>query len=235
MLTSLLRTLILYIFIILALRIMGKRQVGELEPGELVSAILISNLSAVPMQDMGIPLLHGVIPIVAIFSVEMMISAITAASPRAKSIITGKVSVVVKNGQINQTELAKLRINVMELMEELRQKDIFDPSTVGCAYLEPNGELSVQLIPGERLVTASQLSIDTSSDPELYTTIIAHGRVMSKNLQLCGRDENWLTKTLSEQKISTPADVYLMILDNKGGVILLPREDFSKDKGNQNA
>ena len=84
MLTAFFRTLVLYLFIILALRVMGKRQVGELEPSELVSAILISNLSAVPMQDMGIPLLHGVVPIIVIFSLEMMFSAITAASPRAE-------------------------------------------------------------------------------------------------------------------------------------------------------
>lgn len=228
MLTSLLRTLILYLFIILALRIMGKRQVGELEPGELVSAILISNLSAVPMQDMGIPLLQGVIPIIVIFCVEMMLSAVTAVSPRAKSIISGRVSVVIKNGQINQSELRRLRINAMELMEELRQKDIFDPSTVGCAYLEPNGELSVQLVAGERPVTASQMAIDTSSDAELYTTIVAHGRVMSKNLNTCGHDMNWLNEKLKENKISSPSDVYLMILDNKEGIILLPRESSSE-------
>jgi len=227
MLTSFIRTLILYLFIVLALRIMGKRQVGELEPGELVSAILISNLSAVPMQDMGIPLLQGIIPIIVIFSLEMMLSAITAASPRAKSILTGRVSVVIKNGQINQTELARLRINVMELMEELRQKDIFDPTEVGCAYLEPNGKLSVQLLSSHRPVTAGQMNIQTDEEAELYTTIIAHGRVMRKSLFSCGKTEKWLENTLRNRNISTPADVYLMILDEKGGIILLPREDFS--------
>lgn len=231
MLTAFFRTLVLYLFIILALRVMGKRQVGELEPSELVSAILISNLSAVPMQDMGIPLLHGVVPIIVIFSLEMMLSAITAASPRAKSILSGKVSAVIKNGQIDQTELARLRINVMELMEALRQKDVFDPTTVGCAYLEPNGELSVQMLAPQRPVTAAQMNVDTAQEPELYTTVVAHGRVMSANLSSCGRDEKWLKKTLESRGIATPADVYLMVLDNKGGIILLPREDFSGKQG----
>ena len=228
MLTAFSRTLILYIFMMVALRVMGKRQVGELEPGELVSAILISNLSAVPMQDMGIPLLHGVIPIIVIFSLEMMLSAVTAASPRAKAIVSGKVSVVVKNGKIDQTELARLRINAMELMETLRQKDVFDLREVGCAYLEPNGELSVELLPAKRPATAEQMGFDTSQEPDIYTTLIAHGRVLGKNLRASGRDRAWLEGEIGRRGISSPADVYLMVLDNRGGVILLPREKFRK-------
>ena len=224
MLTSFVRTLILYLFIIIALRLMGKRQVGELEPSELVSAILISNLSAVPMQDMGIPLLQGIVPILVIFSLEMLISAFTAASPRAKAIISGRVSVVIKNGKIDQSELARLRINVLELMEALRQKDVFDPSAVSCAYLEPNGKLSVQLMPSERQPTVRQLGLDVSDEAGLYLTLIAHGRILRGNVKACGKDEAWLFGTLHEHGINSPEKVFLMILDNTGGVILLPKE-----------
>lgn len=223
MLTSFVRTLILYLFIILALRILGKRQIGELEPAELVSAILISNLSAVPMQDMGIPLLQGVVPILVIFSLEMLISSLTAASPRAKAIVSGRVSVIVKDGKIDQSELARLRINVLELMEALRQKDVYDPTAVSSAYLEPNGKLSVQLYPSERQPTARQLGIVTEREAELYLTLIAHGRVLRGNLYASGKDEAWLYSLLQTRGFEKPGDVYLLIVDNKGGVILLPK------------
>ena len=224
MLTSFVRTLILYLFIIVALRLMGKRQVGELEPSELVSAILISNLSAVPMQDMGIPLVQGVVPILVIFLLERMISALTAASPRAKAILSGRVSVIIKNGEIDQSELARLRINVLELMEALRQKDVFDPTSVSCAYLEPNGKLSVLLAPRERQATAKQLGIETKEEAELYMTLIAHGRILRGNLLACGHDEAWLFSLLQAHGLEKPEQVFLLIADNKGGVILLPKQ-----------
>ena len=165
----------------------------------------------------------------------MIFSTLTAASPRAKSILSGRVSVVIKNGKIDQTELTRLRINAMELMEELRQKDVFDPTTVGCAYLEPNGELSVQLVPGERPVTASQLSIDTSGEAVLYTTVIAHGRVMSSNLCSCGKNDKWLAGELKKHGYSSASDIYLMITDNNGGSIIIPREEFRRSRGKENA
>ena len=230
MLTSFVRTLILYLFIILALRILGKRQIGELEPAELVSAILISNLSAVPMQDMGIPLLQGVVPILVIFSLEMLISSLTAASPRAKAILSGRVSVIIKDGQIDQSELARLRINVLELMEALRQKDVYDPTKVSSAYLEPNGKLSVQLCPSERQPTAGQLGLVSSDEAELYMTLIAHGRVLRGNLIACGKDEAWLSNVIKAHGLRGPAQVFLMILDNKGGIILLPMTAYRRRK-----
>lgn len=231
MVTSFVRTLILYFLIIFSLRIMGKRQLGELQPSELVTSILISDLAAVPMQDLGIPLVQGVIPILTLFSVELLISAFSARSVRVRTFFCGRTSVLIKNGIINQRELKKQRINVTELLEELRLKDVFDPREVGCAYLETNGTLSVQLMAQERPVTASQIGIDTSSSPELYTTLIAQGRLLSVNLKSCGRDENWLRSQLLENHLHGPEDVYLMVIDNLGGTMIVPREHFDKRSG----
>lgn len=231
MLTSFIRTLILYFFIIFSLRIMGKRQLGELQPSELVTSILISDLAAVPMQDLGIPLLQGIIPILTLFSTELLISVFSARSVRVRTFFCGHTSVLIKNGVINQRELKNQRINVTELLEELRLKDVFDPRQVGCAYMETNGELSVQLMAGERPVTASQMELDSSQEPELYTTLIAQGRVLTANLKSSGLDDTWLEKELRKNGLHTPKEVYLMVVDNCGGVMLIPREKFSKESG----
>ncbi len=111
-------------------------------------------------------------------------------------------------------------------MEELRLKDVFDPRQVGCAYLETNGTLSVQLMAGERPVSASQMNVDTSTEPELYTTLIAQGRLLSINLKNCGRDRHWLDAQLQKSKLRGPEDVYLMVIDNLGETMIVPRGAF---------
>ncbi len=230
MITSFTRTLILYFLIIFCLRIMGKRQLGELQPSELVTSIMISDLAAVPMQDLGIPLVQGIIPILTLFSMEMLISSLSARSVRARDFFSGRTSVLIKDGRINQRELERQRINVTELLEELRLKDVFDPRQVSCAYMETNGTLSVQLKAENRTVTAAQLHIDTETTPEFYTTLIAQGRVLSVNLPVCGRDEAWLSEQLAARDLR-PADVYLMVADNLGGLMIVPREHFEKSAG----
>ena len=226
MITSFARTLILYFCIIFCLRIMGKRQLGELQPSELVTSILISDLAAVPMQDLGIPLLQGVVPILTLFSVEMLISAVSARSIRFRSFFCGRTSVLIRNGQIDQQELARQRINVTELLEELRLKDVFDLREVKYACLETNGVLSIQLDPAERAATARQLRVDTSAEPVLYTVLIAQGRVLTANLRGCGRDEVWLQKQLRARGLERAGQVYLMLTDDRGGVMLVPRSDL---------
>lgn len=231
MITSFIRTLILYFLIIFSLRIMGKRQLGELQPSELVTSILISDLAAVPMQDLGIPLVQGVVPILTLFGLEMLISALTAGSVRLRDFFSGRTSVLVKDGRINQRALAEQRISVTELLEELRLKDVFDPREISCAYLETNGMLSVQLKSGKRSVTAEQMGADTEGTPELYTTLIAQGHLLSVNLPVCGRDEAWLRQELAANGYKSPKEIYLMVVDNLGSAMIVPKERFDRRSG----
>ena len=133
------RTVILYALIIVGIRLMGKKQVGELEPTELVFAMLISDLAAVPMQDFGIPLLFGVIPIVILLAITMALSVLSLKSIRFRNLICGRPSVIMEHGSILQAALAKNRFTVDELLEELRLQGITDLSTVKYAILENSG------------------------------------------------------------------------------------------------
>ena len=116
------RTVILYLLIIAGIRLMGKRQVGELEPSELVLDLIIADLAAVPMQDFGIPLLSGIVPILTLLCITMVLSVLTMKSVRFRAVICGRPSIIVENGKIRQSEMRRNRFTVDELMEELREQ-----------------------------------------------------------------------------------------------------------------
>lgn len=141
MIIAFLRTIILYLLIIAGIRLMGKRQVGELEPSELVLDLIIADLAAVPMQDFGIPLLSGIIPILTLLSVTMVLSVLTMKSVKFRAIVCGRPSIIVENGRLNQQEMRRNRFTVDELNEELRVQGITDLSTVKYAILETNGRV----------------------------------------------------------------------------------------------
>ena len=122
MVIALIRTVILYLLIIGGVRLLGKRQVGELEPSELVVALVIADLAAVPMQDFGIPLLFGVLPIAVLLCLTLLLSLLSMHSVRFRALVCGRPSVIVENGVLHQKEMIRNRLTIDELTEELRLK-----------------------------------------------------------------------------------------------------------------
>ena len=224
MVIAFLRTIILYAFIIIGIRLMGKRQVGELEPSELVLALLIADLAAVPMQDFGIPLLTGLIPIFTLLCLTMALSVLTMKSIKFRALLCGRPSIIVENGKLRQGEMKRNRFTLDELMEELRMKGVTDLSTVKYAILETNGQLSVLPFAAQQPPTAQQLGLDLKDDVTLPTVLINDGRLLRQNLAACGRDEQWLKKQLSREKAASPREVFLMTLDEDGTVFCVKKE-----------
>ena len=224
MLTCFLRTVILYLVIVCAMRVMGKRQIGQLQPAELVVAILISEVAAVPMQDLGLPLLYGVIPLVTLLALELLWIALCARSVRMRNLLCGRPSVLIRDGVPDQRQLYELRINAAELMEELRLKDVFDIGSVTCAVLETNGRLSVLVKPGERPVTTAKAGLSTADDPSRTTLLIVQGRLIEQNLAAEGKDRRWLDAVLRENGLRSPAEVFLLTLDDLGRTVLFPAD-----------
>ena len=142
MLNTFFRALILYIVVVVGMRIMGKRQVGELQPFELVITLMIAEVASVPMQAAGIPLINGLVPAFTLLLAQVLLSYITLKSGRARAIICGTPSIVIRNGKIVQKELARLRFNVNDLLEQLRTNNIVNVSDVEFAILETNGQLT---------------------------------------------------------------------------------------------
>ena len=223
MVIAFLRTIILYLFIIVGIRLMGKRQVGELEPSELVLALIIADLAAVPMQDFGIPLLSGIIPILTLLCITMILSVLTMRSVKFRAIICGRPSIIVENGKLHQREMKKNRFTVDELMEELRMKGVSDISTVKYAILETNGQISVLPYANQLPVTAEQMNV-APDDVGLPIVIINDGRVLDHNLKTRGLNHEWLEKRLSEHKVNSSKDVFLLTVDEQNRVYFVAKD-----------
>ena len=220
---SIIRTLILYIAIVVSMRIMGKRQLGELEPVEFVVAVLISELAAQPLQDIGTPLLYGLVPVIILVCSEVLMSGAMLKSIRFRSLICGRPSLIIENGIIIQKEMKKNRFSTDELTEQLRKKNILDIGTVKFAILETDGTLSVILFSGETPVTPKNMNIATE-DSEYPVIIINDGRIMSQNLKVLGFDERWLKAQLDTNKIKSCRDVFIMSADKTGKVYFARKE-----------
>lgn len=218
------RTLILYLLIIIGIRLMGKRQVGELEPSELVLALIIADLAAVPMQDFGIPLLAGVIPIFTLLCVTMILSVLTMKSIRFRALICGRPSVIVADGKLRQREMNRNRFTLDELMEELRMQGVADLTTVKYAILETNGRVSVLLKAEEMPVTAGQMELHPQ-EPGLPVILINDGRLITHNLKGRGLDDVWLKKQLEAHHVRRPDQVFLLTVDENGTVYFVPKEE----------
>lgn len=219
------RTIILYLLLIAGLRLSGKRQIGELEPIELVLTLLISDLASVPMQDFGLPLLNGVVPILALIALSTLFSCASLRNVRFRSLVCGEPALVIRDGRIRQEVMHHNRLTLDELMEELRGQGVLDINTVKYAVLETSGHLSVLLRADRQPLTAQQMAAAVEDDVLLPTVVINDGRVMAENLRQAGRDENWLRQQLQKRKIKHPRDVFLLSVDEGGNVVCQLKED----------
>lgn len=224
MITAFARTVILYFLIMTGLRLMGKRQIGELEPSELVLTMMISDLATVPMQDFGIPLLAGVIPILTLLALSMLMSHLSLRSLRFRALVCGTPAVLIRHGVVQQQTMRENRYTLDELLEELRGQGISCVEDVKYAILENSGQLSVLPWTRQQPPTAAQLHLEVEDGVTLPTVLINDGRLLSRNLAACGRDRVWLEAQLRERQLSSHREVFLLTLDEQGRVFCVKKE-----------
>lgn len=225
MTTLLFRTFIIYILLVIAMRLMGKRQIGELEISDLVTTFLISELASLPITDNNVPLSHAVIPIFTLVTFEVLSSALLAAFPRLKNILSARPSTLIRDGKFCAGAMKQARLSADELISELRQKDITDLSEVRYAILEQNGKISV--IPKARFrpPTAEQLKIEVS-DEGLFHIIIDKGIFNAHNIRELNMSKQQVMDILSKKHLS-PKDVYLMMIGDAGDVQILRKDEVT--------
>ncbi len=222
MIISVIRTILLYIVIILAIRIMGKRQIGELQTSELVVTLLISDIAAIPMQNTEQSLLSGIAPILILIVCEIIISFLMLKRAGFRRIICGKPIVIISDGKINQSEMHRLRMSTEDLSEELRQQGIFNIEDVGFAIVETNGKLSVLKKPEKDIPTAEELGIKTN-DKGLEVVVISDGEISKYSLKICGLNRDWLFDILKKENTELN-DVFLMIANGQGEYKIIEKE-----------
>ena len=219
---SFFRTVLLLFFVIVSLRVMGKRQIGELQPGELVVTILLSQIAAAPMQDNDIPLLHTLVCILTLAGVEVLLSALAMKSVKMRSLIDGNSVTLVSDGVIDQQQLRRLRFTLDDLMEGLRQKDVFDLSQVHSVIAETNGTLSVLLKAGSQAATAAQMGRDVA-EPGVPQVLVADGRINQPGLSAAKLTEQQLYLLLKKQNAAL-SDVFLLTMDETGSTFFVRKE-----------
>lgn len=223
------RTLILYGVVIVTMRLMGKRQIGQIQPYELAVAIMISELAAVPMQNTGIPLVNGIIPILTLLIAQVTLSYMSLKSIRARAIICGRPSIIIQNGRINESVLRKEMYTLNDLLEHLRIKNIPSISDVEFAILETNGELSVIPKSQKRPITPEDMNLPTGYEG-LPLDLIIDGNINQDNLSKTGRDKKWLEQELKKSGINNANDVLFASMDTSGNLFVQEKKR-SKEKG----
>ena len=219
---SVLRTVILYFLLMLAMRIMGKRQIGELQPSEFIVALLLSDLAAVPMQENDLPLLNGILPILTLITLELIISGVLLKLPAVSKIISGSPIPIITNGKIDVKAMKKLRITVDDLAESLREKDIFEIESVQYAIAETNGSISAYCFAPYQAVTKSDMQICKQDAMPLL--VISDGAILEWAVKLTGHDAQWIDDHLSKRGLAV-SDVFLMTVNRFDNTYILTYEE----------
>ena len=220
MLTTIIRVVILYLFVSASIRIMGKRNIGELQPTELVITLLLSEFASIPIEDNSVPLINSLIPVMVLISLEIINSVISMKSTKFRSISDGNALLIIKDGKLDQKQLKKLRFTVDDVLSALRQKDVFDINEVAYAIIETNGTLSVLLKPQFQNATKQDVKVKTKNDG--YTCpVIIDGVVLKKNLDVLEINKEDLERILEKKKVHKK-QIFLMNIDkNKNAEIIL--------------
>ncbi len=222
MILSYVRTVILYLVLIAVIRLMGKRQIGQMEPAEFVVTMLVANLAAIPMQDGGIPIFSGMVPILTVLGVELVLSALSLRSIRFRKILCGKPVILIENGNILQQNLRKTRVTLDELTGHLREKDVLDLRSVQYAILETNGNLSVFPYPKEKPASARDAGVQARKQ-YLPITVISDGKLLHENLVKAKKDTRWVQQVLKEQRAELQ-DTWLLTVDGGDQIYFCRKE-----------
>ena len=216
------RTVLIYLCVLFAMRLMGKRQLGELQPEELVSTILISNLASISIESEEVPVTASLIPLLLIAALELLGSILSFQSQKFFNLMSGRPKTVILDGQIDQNALRTLRLTTADLMEALRGKDVFDPRDVSYAVVETNGSLSVALRPEKEPATLSDLALKVQHS-QATIPFVLDGQVLDDNLHWCGKDHAWLERTAQANTLLVE-EILLLIGNDTEDYFLLKKE-----------
>ncbi len=222
MAVPLLRTLLLYIAVIAAIRLMGKRQIGDLDPSELVVTILVSDLAAVPMQDLGIPMVSGLVPIATLIVLEILLSFLALKSRPFRRLLNGQPAIIIRGGKLDIQKLRQMRLTTDEVIETLRKQNVASVADVKYGVIEPDGTLTVIPRQAKQPVTADMLGL-SPRDAGLPLVVVSDGKLVNRSLQLLHLDPRDIENRLNNQSIAL-SDVFLMTLDDCGNTFLQRKE-----------
>ena len=222
MLITFFRSILIYIFVLIVMRLMGKREIGQLQPFELAIAIMIADLASIPMTDPGIPISNGIISILGLLVMHLIISIINMKSIKARGVICGKPTILVYRGKIDEKALKKERFTINELEERLRGNNVINLGDVEYAILETSGQVTVIQKPEKRNTIPEDFNIVPEYEGIPYDLVV-DGKIMDDNLKALGKNREWLKKQVEKFKIK-PEDALVVTYDGKGQIFCQKKE-----------
>ena len=211
MLLTFLRTIFLYIVVLIVMRFMGKREIGQLQPFELAISIMIADLATIPMAEPGIPITNGIIPILGLLVMHLIISMMNLKSLKIRELICGKPSILIYRGKIDEQKMKKERFTINELEERLRGNNVSNIGDVEYAILETSGQITVIQKPNKRTTIPEDFNIMPEYEGISYDLVV-DGKVMKQNLEKLQKDYHWLEKEVSAFAIK-PEEALLVTID----------------------
>ena len=226
MITLIFRTLLVYISLIIIMRLMGKRQIGELEVTDLVATLLLSEIASLPITDPNIPVLHAVVPMVVLLSLEVFSSYILLRAPKLKKILSATPTILIKEGILDQAALMAVRLSIEELMSEIRQQGFGNLAYVWYAILEKDGKLTI--LPRSRYSPPTQELLNLTSPEESLMHVVYNGGVWNDaGLGLIEKDRVWLEKQMARRGVEL-ADQFCVTANAKGEIYWIPKKKGDK-------
>lgn len=214
MLVIFVRSILIYIIVLVVMRLMGKREIGQLQPFELAISIMIADLATTPMSNSGIPITNGIIPILGLLVMHLLISVTNLKSTKIRELISGKPSLLIYRGKINEKMLRKERFTINELQERLRDNNIMNLGDVEYAILETSGQINVIQKPNKRNTIPEDFGIEPEYEGISYDLVI-DGKIMNDNLKILGKNYEWLKKQV-EKFGYKPEEALIVTIDGKG-------------------
>lgn len=222
MLLIFVRSICLYILVLIVMRYMGKKEIGQMQPFELVISIMIADLASTPMSETGIPILYGVIPILGLLFMYMIISMINIKSIRIREIICGKSRIVIYRGRIDEQALIKEKLTINELQERLRVNGVSSIEDVEYAILETSGQLSVIEKPNKRTTTPEDFGIMPEYVGISYDLVI-DGKIMYDNLKKLDKSYDWLKKEVGKFGL-LPEEALIVVINGNNSIYCQKKE-----------
>lgn len=222
MLIVFLRSIVLYIIVLIVMRLMGKREIGQLQPFELAISIMIADLASIPMTDTGVPISNGIIPILGLLVMHLVISVVNLKSIKAREIICGKPRILIYRGRIDEKALKKERFTINELEERLRGNNVVNLCDVEYAILETSGNITVIQKPEKRNTIPEDFNIVPDYEGISYDLVV-DGKIMDENLKKLGKNYQWLKKQVEKFNIR-PEEALVVTIDAKGQIFCQEKE-----------
>lgn len=216
MLTIIIRSILIYLIVLLVFRLMGKRQLGQMQPFELVLTLIIADLATIPMAEVSVPVLHGIVPLLTLVVLHFILTLVSRISPKISKVISGKPVILINPKGIDYKAMKRLNLSTDDIFTALRESGYFSLSQVQYAIMETNGKISI--MPKAEFAPVTNGDIKNNIDESFIPIIlVSEGKIMKDNLTVANlskeRVEELVKQNAQGEKLS---NILVLSVDKAG-------------------